>query len=787
MRMFVRVFFVVALVLTSAAAVAQQGKQAPHIGYLYPAGGQAGTTFEVIAGGQNLRGASGEACVTGGGIQATVVEVYRPIRNLKGDERKEIARRMKEARDKRLAELRGADPAAALAANPESVPAPGAAPSDTAEPVKVPAHPLLDRIGDMSLRELEHLQYLLLNFSKRQLNPQIGEMARIEVTIAPNAAPGPREMRLQTAMGITNPMVFEVGALPEVQELEPNDPQAKSKLPKPDPLELPVLLNGQIMPGDVDRFAFRAAQGQKLVIETHARSLVPYLADAVPGWFQAELALYDAKGGELAFVDDFRFDPDPVLLYEIPEDGVYELEIRDSIFRGRDDFVYRVSVGEQPFITDMFPLGGRAGYDTVAAINGWNLPETQLPLNTDHGAKRIRKATLQNGQCLSNAVVYAVDKLEECVESEPNNTADAAQALGMPMLVNGRIDVPGDVDVFQVQGRAGDVIVAEVLARRLRSPLDSLVRLVGPSGTVVGWNDDFVDKDQYLYRLGGLLTHDADSCLQAQLPEDGLYYVQIADAQGQGGSAYAYRLRLGPPQPDFALRITPASVNITTGLAAPICMHALRRDGFDGEIEVALKDAPAGFRLDGGRIPRGKSSVRMTLTALAGVSGGPVALQFVGRAMIDGREISRLATPAEDMMQAFLYRHLAPAEEFMVSVTAKRRAARPIELVDGGVVRIPEGGKVEVRVNVPKVPMLEAVKLELSDPPKGLALTDLQLVPEGLAFMLSTDSEALEPGLAGNLIVEAFVERPAGKGPTQTTQRMSVGVLPAIPFEVVTR
>ena len=161
----------------------------------------------------------------------------------------------------------------------------------------------------------------------------------------------------------------------------------------------------------------RARRGQKLTLTTQARSLVPYLADAVPGWFQAELALYDAKGGELAFVDDFRFDPDPVLLYEIPEDGVYELEIRDSIFRGRDDFVYRVSVGEQPFITDMFPLGGRAGYDTVAAINGWNLPVTQLPLKTDHGAKRIWKAALQNGQCLSNAVVYAVDKLEECVEA----------------------------------------------------------------------------------------------------------------------------------------------------------------------------------------------------------------------------------------------------------------------------------------------------------------------------------------------------------------------------------
>ena len=50
----------------------------------------------------------------------------------------------------------------------------------------------------------------------------------------------------------------------------------------------------------MDRFRFRARRGQQVVIETYARSLIPYLADAVPGWFQATLALYDDKGKEVA-------------------------------------------------------------------------------------------------------------------------------------------------------------------------------------------------------------------------------------------------------------------------------------------------------------------------------------------------------------------------------------------------------------------------------------------------------------------------------------------------------
>ena len=85
--------------------------------------------------------------------------------------------------------------------------------------------------------------------------------------------------------------------------------------------------------------------------------MIPYLADAVPGWFQATLALYDASGKELAYDDDFRFHPDPVLYCEIPADGEYVLEIRDAIYRGREDFVYRITVGELPFVTEHFPAG----------------------------------------------------------------------------------------------------------------------------------------------------------------------------------------------------------------------------------------------------------------------------------------------------------------------------------------------------------------------------------------------------------------------------------------------
>jgi len=62
-----------------------------------------------------------------------------------------------------------------------------------------------------------------------------------------------------------------------------------------------------------------------------------------------------------------------VLSYEIPKDGDYLIEIKDSIYRGREDFVYRIALGELPFVTSVFPLGTRVDATTEVELKGWNL------------------------------------------------------------------------------------------------------------------------------------------------------------------------------------------------------------------------------------------------------------------------------------------------------------------------------------------------------------------------------------------------------------------------------
>ncbi len=118
---------------------------------------------------------------------------------------------------------------------------------------------------------------------------------------------------------------------------------------------LPATINGQIMPGGVDRYRFSALQGQQLVISAGARALIPYLADAVPGWFEATVTIYDAKAMNWRTTTSSDSIPTRSFISKCRRTAITCIEIQDSIYRGREDFVYRMTIGELPFVTGHFP------------------------------------------------------------------------------------------------------------------------------------------------------------------------------------------------------------------------------------------------------------------------------------------------------------------------------------------------------------------------------------------------------------------------------------------------
>ena len=634
--------------------------------------------------------------------------------------------------------------------------------------------------------------------------PAIGETVTVRVKIAADAKPGPRELRLETPAGLSTPLVFYVGQMPEFREAEKRSATSTEEVMR---IDLPAVVNGQIMPGDIDRYRFKARKGQRLVFALNARELVPYLPDAVPGWFQAVLVLYDAKGKELKFVDDFRFHPDPVLHFEVPEDGEYVIAVHDAIYRGREDFVYRLSAGELPFVTGIFPLGGRAGTAASIQMQGWHLPENRriskfstpgiypLFVHKKHDVLSARKLDLlidsalstnaesvSSTESVSNRVPFAVDRLPECLEKEPNDSRDRPQQVALPIIVNGRIGTPGDWDVFRFEGRARQVIFAEVRARRLGSPLDSVLRLTEASGKQLAFSDDHEDKG------AGLVTHHADSLLRVVLPADGTYFVHLGDIQQHGGDEYAYRLRISPPRHDFELRIVPSSINVRGGGTVPLAVYALRRDDFAGEIALAFKNVPRGFKLSGARVPEGQDQVRLTLTVPPMKQKRTLTLSLIGRATVDGQEIVRPVVPAEDMMQAFLWRHLVPVNELKAVVSGRTATSTTVAILSELPVKIQAGGTGVVRMGVPAGTAFDQVHLELDEPPEGIVIEKEAPSRQGTEIVLKCDAAKVKPGLKGNFIVNAFAVK-TEETPKQKSQprgrRTPLGMLPAIPFEVV--
>ncbi len=648
------------LVLVAFMPWARAQPLPPHIGYVYPAGGRQGTTGQLAVGGQYLNNASG-AFVSGDGVQVKVGEYTRPLTQ---KEFNDLRDKLKELQEKRTAaartgKRRGGQGGAASGTNVVW----------TAADEKMAA----------DLR-----QKLFLFAPRRNQNPALAETVTVRVTLATNAEPGEREIRLATPAGLSNPVRFRVGELPEFTKREnktvPDEatfrqrrfnPEQKAVAPTEMKITLPAVVNGQILPGGVDRYRFQARKGMHLVVAAAARELIPYLPDAVPGWFQAALALYDAKGQELAHADHYQFHPDPVLHCEIPRDGEYTVEIRDSIYRGREDFVYRITLGELPYLTSIFPLGGPAEAQTAIELRGWNLATNTL--TRTNGEPGVYWIAVGAEEETINRLPFAVDNLPETLEGEPNDTIAGAQAVSLPIIVNGRIDPPGNWDVFRFEGRAGETVVAEVQARRLDSPLDSVLKLTDASGKQLAFNDDHEDKG------AGLDTHYADSYLMATLPADGSYYLHLGDAQRQGGPEYAYRLRISAPRPDFALRVVPSSFNIRGGASVPLTVYALRRDGFTNEITLDLDDAPTGFKLTGAKVLANQDQVRLTLQAPPTPSDEPIRLSLEGRTFVQGRPIVRPAIPAEDMMQAFAYRHLVPAKELEVVVSGRFMNRAPLK------------------------------------------------------------------------------------------------------------
>jgi len=193
-----------------------------------------------------------------------------------------------------------------------------------------------------------------------------------------------------------------------------------------------------------------------------------------------------------------------------------------------------------PFAADVKPL--RPGASQAAF-------QLAIPQGTPTGIHALRVIT-PNG--VSSLHLLMVDDLPSLAAEATNHTLAAAQILPFPVAVDGTIESL-KTHFFRFRAQKGQRITVEVVAQRLGSALDPVLRLLDAQGRPLAFNDDATG-------LG------ADARLTHRFTAAGEYVLELRDATYQGGERHRYRLRLG----DFPAVHAPFPMVVRAGSPAVI-------------------------------------------------------------------------------------------------------------------------------------------------------------------------------------------------------------------------
>ena len=560
------------LALTSAALA-----QTPRIAALYPAGAQAGQSVEVSLRGGGLAGAKRVVVAGAPGVTAELVggqikadDSVRPVFN---------------ARCATCHEPRSPD-------NRTMSPEQWAATVDRM---------ITSRGADIKKEDRDKVVGWL------QARARAGQVTA-RLTVAKDAAPGMREVRLVTEQGISTPFSFEVSTTPEIIA-QPNTKQT---------VTLPVVINGALtQSAQRDSFVFRANKGEKLTFNLKAYRL----NEQCPAYFNPVLYLYNTKGKELV-KSLGRIEIDPIVEWTCPEEGEYTLLARDLLWKGNPASVYRLAMGNLPVEATLSNFVARPGVNFSATLAGYPV-ETRLSGDAS-GVTMV--STL-----MGDTPVLVRDLPDG---GGPVSSIELATSVTLPAVFSGRIIRESQSDFFRVQVLRGGLGI-EFYAKRLASPLRPRITVRDEKGAVVQTRTMDTDEDVRLLNC---------------FPKVGEYTVEVTDL-GSSGGAYCWET-IGAGIPDFTLSITPDGANLAPGRSAALLVRATRREAVPGAITLTLSGLPKGVKATPAVIPPDDDKAVVILTADDSAELGGGIITVVGSAEItdkrgDIKTISRSARPIE--------------------------------------------------------------------------------------------------------------------------------------------
>ena len=570
------------------------------------------------------------------------------------------------------------------------------------------------------------------------------EKDRFLVTIAADVPPGLHDARMMTALGVSSPRVFTIGTHPEALRTAANTTPAQAF-----PLAPGMVCNAQATAQAADYYRLELQKGQRVVVDCAARGIESKLRPV--------LILADTTGADL--VAERRGG---LLDFTAPATATYLIKLHDLSFQGGPECFYRLLTHDLPVGA---PLPERQA--AVAPVLAFSWPPPGLP---------------------------AKPTTEEIEGADPK----AAQQVTLPLDLGGRFFPAADVDSFEFEATAGDVWWIEVASERIGAPTNPAVvverRLpAGPDGAPGAFEDvaELADipapikpsTNHYAYDGPPYEAGSADCLGRLEIKETGTHRLQIRDLFGgtRDDPLALYRLVVRKARPDFALVCWPLHMELRNGdraaLSKPLALRsggsvclevaAIRRDGFDGPIELAVTGLPEGVSATGLRIPAGATRGQVLVTAAESLPRNLASISISGRGTADGAPIERPCRlagqcwPIRDGWSEIPFPRLLadttlstggsePSPLTLRTTGAGVSASAPLEAVEGAAIDVPlelvkraevQGATFQMRVIGPGFDQIPGFEFDVAAPkPLAIDLAKLKIPPGDHAFALVTSA-----------------------------------------------
>ncbi len=506
---------------------------------------------------------------------------------------------------------------------------------------------------------------------------------RAKIKVGSDVRLGEHSFRVVTASGVSDVRLFFITPFPMVAEA----PESKDKANEPQPVALGTTVYGKTPEDDQDKFVVEMKKGQRLTAEVVGVRL------QTQSIYDPFISISKENGTELVAMDDSAFSrQDPVTSIIVPEDGKYIVTIRDSTNTGPGQCQYLLSIGSFARPLTAYPLGGPAGENLKVKLIGdaaGVIEQTvQLPPKaTDHF-----EIYTQQEVPTPQPNVVRVSEFPNVLEIEPNNeiTKSTPTNLEPPFALNGIIDEKGDVDCFKFIAKKGQPLDVAVFARRLRSPLDSVIDIYDAKGNRLAGNDD---------------SGSADSYVRWTAPADGEFSIGIRDQLGRGGPTFTYRIEITPVQPRISAWLPEMTQNQNQdrrAIAVPkgnryASLVRVKRWDIAGEIQAEPVGLPSGIAVNAPTIDKTVDTIPMVFEAAP--DAAPAAQTFVVN--------SKLTEPPKDARVGSSVEH-----DVDIAENGNQRSYYTIR-EDKLTVAVTDEIPVKINLVQPKVPLLQSGSLNL--------------------------------------------------------------------------